>query len=416
MDWEKTSSITIGDEKPVTDKKPIVDDRTIDLKAWREAAEAALLRGQTNEALRTMERVIELGGGTQDRLTKAELLCAAGEFEKCMLFTEENMDRFEAELTAREKKNRLDSIIRKVAEWLLRTTDEMFTQEQFEECAAFSQQVLLQHSAFIKMKKYKELFEFAWRSSYDAVLRRLFTEGDYENCIFAVNVALSNYRSLTTFGQRGRYRKIRALSYFRLKQYGKGLLDYLSVPGVQLFFVFVALLAVGMIAGMNMFRGGELPQRVKDAVKAEAPAEKVAAPATPAVTPASPPVVKNAIRRAEIKSLKLFEADTEVPAVGARTYSDRFSPQAKRIFVEVLYKNYNYRVADVTLPLVVRYYTAAGALLHEMPTTSSPKKEYESAITSVGWRPEGAGWKTGKYIVRVALDGEAVQEATFEIK
>ena len=421
MDWKEASAITIGNEKSEGNKLPsesdklLANDSLADLKAWREAAETALLKGRTEEALQMINRVIELGGRTIDLLTKAELLCATGDFEKCMVVTEENMERFESDLTAREKKNRLDSVIRKVADWLLKSVDALYADEQFEECAAFSQQVLLQHSVFLKMKKYRELFEFAWRSSYDAVLKKMYKEGAYEECVSGVNAALTDYRILTTFGQRSGYRKLRAKCYFRLKLYGKGMLDYFSLPGFQLTVVLLVMAGIGMNYALSLF-GGQLPlqQTVNTIKPGENSAPAAVSPANPAQTPAVIP--KNAIRRAEIKSLKLFEADNEIPAVGSRVYADKFSPQAKRIFVEVHYKNYNYKITNVTLPLIVRFYNVSGALLHEITTTSSPKKEYESAITSVGWRPEGGAWKPGKFVVRVALDGEKVEEVPFEIK
>lgn len=398
MDWDIIS------DKPI---QGVVLDASSD---WRALAEKALLNGNIGEAIQNIDKAIAAYGRTLDLLMKLELLCTAGDYEKGMMLAEENKARFEADLTARERKNRLEPALRKVSDWLLRTADELFEAGRFEECITFSRQALTQHTTFSKTKKYKELFEFAWRSSYDEVLRRLYHDGEYDTCIDAVDAALSNYRELTTFGQRGRYRKIRAFSYFRLGEYGKGLWNFFSVPGVQIAIVVLALGAFIVHAGLIGLVGPLIAKKVEIPGPQEGPPTQASNPET------SPTVVKKSgLRRAEIISLKLFEVSGEIPAIGARRYEIRFSRQSQKIFVEVHYNNFSYRVADAVLPLNIRFHGPTGELLHEIASTSSPKKEYRSAITSIGWRPDG-GWKPGKYVVKVELDGEAVKEATFEVQ
>jgi hypothetical protein len=113
----------------------------------------------------------------------------------------------------------------------------------------------------------------------------------------------------------------------------------------------------------------------------------------------------------------LFEADRSIPLVGARVYQNQFTRKARRIFVEVHYRNLSFRKTDVSLPLIIQYISPTGVLLQELTTTSNPKKEYESAITSMGWRPDGdADWKPGRYTVRVVLDGEQLPDVNFEVR
>jgi tetratricopeptide (TPR) repeat protein len=386
----------------------------------REAAEAALLRGQVEETFQNIDKAIAAEGRTIDLLLKLELLCAAGKFEKCMQLVEENMKRFEAELTPRERKNSLDPVIRKVAEYLLKSVDSLYAEERYLESLAFSQQALTQHAVFLKAKKYRERFEFAWRSSYDEVLERLYNGGEYAACVDAIDAALNRYRDLTSFWQRNRYRKIRAISHFRLGEYTKGIRDYFSLLGVQAIIVFLLLTWLGLQVGLPMLIESEVFNGAKDPFRKGSPSTEILAPPPNTVigSAASQPATPlSMIRRAEIKSIRLFEVDGAIPAVTARKYRNQFERQSRRVFVEVHYRNLNFRIADVTMPLVIRYYGPSGALLHEIVSSTSPKKEYESAITSLGWRSEvEGGWPPGRYLVKVMLDGEPVQEVSFEVR
>ncbi len=343
---------------------------------------------------------------------KAEILCAAGELEKGMTLLKDNMNRFEADLSPREKKNRLDPALRKVADYLLKTVEALDEEERYVESLAFAQRILTEYNGFLKTKRHRELFTFAWSSSYDEVIDRLYEGKDYEACIDAVDAALTRFRRLTALGQRSRYKKIRAWAYFRSGRYGKALLEYFTVPSVAVTLVLFLVLAYGVRSGFQAIGSLSLLGGAKKQVitKTTPPAGAEGIVATPL-----PP--RPAIQRAEVTSLKLFEVNGEIPAIGVRNYQSSFQKQSGRIFVEVLYRNLNYLRADATMPLVVRYYGPNGNLWQEIITSSSPRKEYSSAITSVGWRPEGsAGWPSGRYVVKVSLDGEPEQEVSFEIR
>ena len=376
-----------------------------------------MLRGRVDEAVRNIDRAIAAGSKAVDLLMQIDLLWAAGAYEKCMIVLEENMVRFEAELTPRERKTKLDPVLRRVAVHLLNIADGLYAAEKFEECVVFAQDVLMQHAVFLKLKKHRVLFRFAWSSSCDEVLRRLYASENYESCVEAVDDILTHQSSLTTFWQRSRYRKLRALAKLHLGRFGSAMLDFLCVPGVQASLLILALVIFVWFGGFRLLTGAKFFSLAKREVvkQVETPANSKAPPSSPVVVSKEP--AKNAARLAEIKSVKLFESGPSIPPVGKRNYQNQFSRQAGRIFVEVLYRNLSFRVADATIPLSILYYGPTGALLQEISSKTSPKKEYESAITSLGWRPEGeGGWPPGKYTVKVALEGEPLQELSFEIR
>ena len=388
-------------------------DKLFDSSAsWREAAEKALLRGQIDEAFRNIDKAIAASGRTIDLLMKADLLWAAGKHEQCIDYLENNMSRFESDLSERERKSRLAPLLRKGAEYYYKSANALYEAGRYAECAAFVKNVLTEHTDFLKLKKYRDLFEFAWQSSNDELLRILYKSRDYEGCVEAIDDILSHSRRLTTFSQRSRYRKLRAMAYFRQGRYGIGLLDYFSVPGIWVGLLLLIILGYGLNIGYQVLAGSGF---FKPAPVARQKVEP-SAPTSPA-GPAKVIPSKPAVRRAEIKSVKLFEADRSIPLVGARVYQNQFTRQARRIFVEVHYRNLNFRTADASLPLVIEYISPSGVLLQELTTTSNPKKEYESAITSMGWRPDqDTPWQPGRYTVRVILDGELLPEVYYEVR
>ena len=389
-----------------------LENKTDSSARWREDAEKALLRGQIDEAFRHIDKAIAASGRTIDLLMKADLLWAAGKHEQCIEYIENNMVRFEADLTERERKNRLVPLLRKGAEYFYKKADSLYEAGRYAECAELVKLVLSEHADFLKLKKYRDLFEFAWQSSNDEMLRVLYKSRDYERCIEAIDEMFERSRHLTTFGQRNRYRKLRAKAYFRQGRYAIGLLDYFTVPGVWMTLFAVIILVYGLNIGYQILVGsGFFKPSSAVTQKNESPAATTPSGAVK-VAPTRP-----AVRRAEIKSVKLFEADRAIPLVGARVYQNQFTRQARRIFVEVHYRNLNFRKADVSLPLIIQYISPTGVLLQELTTTSNPKKEYESAITSMGWRPdEDAAWQPGRYTVRVILDGEQLPDVNFEVR
>ena len=380
--------------------------------SWREDAEKALLRGQIDEAFRNIDKAIASSGRTIDLLMKADLLWAAGKHEQCIEYIENNMVRFDADLTERERKSRLLPLLRKGAEYFYKKADSLYEAGRYAECAEFAKFVLTEHASFLQQKKYRELFEFAWHSSNDELLRSLYKSRDYEGCVDAVDHIFAKARHLTTFGQRNRYRKLRAKAYFRQGRYAIGLLDYFTLPGVWMTLFAVIILVYGLnigyqiLVGSGFFKPSSAVTQKNESPTATTPSGAVK------VAPTRP-----AVRRAEIKSVKLFEADRAIPLVGARVYQNQFTRQARRIFVEVHYRNLNFRKADVSLPLIIQYISPTGVVLQELTTTSNPKKEYESAITSMGWRPdEDAAWQPGRYTVRVIMDGEQLPDVNFEVR
>ena len=388
------------------------ENKTDSSAVWREAAEKALLRGEVDEAFRNIDKAIAASGRTIDLLMKADLLWAAGKHEQCIEYIKSNMYRFEADLSERERKSRLLPLLRKGAEYFYKKADSLYEAGRYAECAEFAKFVLTEHAGFLQQKKYRELFEFAWQSSNDELLRGLYKNHDYEGCVDAVDHIFAHARHLTTFGQRNRYRKLRAKAYFRQGRYGIGLLDYFSVPGVWLTLFAVIVFVYGLNIGYQILVGsGFFKPAAVVTQKNESPAAATP-PGAAKVSPARP-----AVRRVEIKSVKLFEADRAIPLVGARGYQNQFTRQARRIFVEVHYRNLNFRKVDVSLPLIIQYISPTGVLLQELTTTSNPKKEYESAITSMGWRPDGdADWQPGRYTIRVVLDGEQLPDVNFEVR
>jgi len=380
--------------------------------AWREAAEKALLRGEINEAFRSIDKAIAASGRTIDLLLKADLLWASGDYEKCIDFISNNMARFEADLTARERKSRLDPLLRKGADYFYKTADSLYEAERYAECAAFAKRILTDYAEFLKTKKHRDLFNFAWSSSNDEMLHKLYKERNFEGCVEAVDEILTHSQRLTTIGQRNRYRKLRAYAYFRQGRYGIGLLDFLLVPSVWLTVLLLLIVGYGLNIGYQVLVGsGYFKPSTVVTQKTESPTP-VSPTTTGKVTPTRP-----AVRRVEIKSIKLFEADRSIPLVGSRVYQNQFNRQARRIFVEVHYRNLNFRKADVSLPLIVQYISPSGVLMQEIASHSNPKKEYESAITSLGWRPDGeVGWQPGRYRVRVTLDGEVQPDVEFDVR
>jgi hypothetical protein len=140
-----------------------------------------------------------------------------------------------------------------------------------------------------------------------------------------------------------------------------------------------------------------------------------AKPADPAAVP-SVSGSKETVRKAEIKTIKFYEAGKEIPAVKSRSYATQFTRQARMIYVEISYKNNNYKVTDATLPVILQYYDPSGRMMTELKAAAQPKKDWASAIYTRGWGPvEGTPWQAGTYTVKVILDGEAAGEAKFDI-
>ena len=159
-----------------------------------------------------------------------------------------------------------------------------------------------------------------------------------------------------------------------------------------------------------------LANRINDAVdNLKAKTEELTTPAVPAATPATSGL-KESVKKAELKNIKLYEAGKEIPAVKARSYSAQFSRQARLVYVEISYKNNNYKISDSVLPVTIQYYGPSGQILAELKATAQPKKDWASAIYTRGWGPpEGTPWQAGTYIVKVILDGETAGETKFDI-
>lgn len=143
--------------------------------------------------------------------------------------------------------------------------------------------------------------------------------------------------------------------------------------------------------------------------------QKKPAPPVAQTVPGAGPKVP--VKKAEVKTVKIFEAGKEIPAVKSRVYATQFTPQARIIYVEIGYKNNNYQIADASVPLAIQYLGPSGQLLTEMKVTAQPKKDWASAIYTRGWGPEtGGAWALGTYTIKVSLDGEPGGEFKFEIR
>lgn len=181
----------------------------------------------------------------------------------------------------------------------------------------------------------------------------------------------------------------------------------------------ISSMDVGEIDGASEMRQWEKSVREKieglfDSQKPK-PAEPTATTG-PAASPSSS-ASKAVVKKAELKTIKLYESNKEIPAVRSRVYATRFTPQARMVYVEFSYKNNNFQIADASVPVVIQYYGPAGQLLTEMKATAQPKKDWASALYTRGWGPiDGSPWPVGTYTVKVILDGDPAGEVTFDIR
>lgn len=171
----------------------------------------------------------------------------------------------------------------------------------------------------------------------------------------------------------------------------------------------------------NPFDFSQLEKSIKERIDSLFGSDKPK-PQKPAAAPGSALEPKagpaGTVKKVELKSINVFEAGKEIPAVKARTYATKFSPQSRLIYVEINYKNNNYQIADASVPIVIQYYGPTGQMLTEMKVTAQPKKEWASAFYTRGWNPppDGSTWPVGTYKIKVTLDGEPAGDVSFEIQ
>jgi hypothetical protein len=171
----------------------------------------------------------------------------------------------------------------------------------------------------------------------------------------------------------------------------------------------------------NFFDFSQLEKSIKDKMDSLFGPDKPKTP-KPAAAPGSALEPKSGpagpVKKVEMKSINIFEAGKEIPAVKSRVYATKFNAQARLIYVEINYKNNNYQIADANVPIVIQYYGPAGQMLTEMKVAAQPKKEWASAFYTRGWNPppDGSAWPVGTYKIKVILDGEPAGDVSFEIQ
>lgn len=90
-------------------------------------------------------------------------------------------------------------LCRKGAEYFYKKADSLYEAGRLCRMRGFAKFVLTEHPGFLQQKKYRELFEFAWQSSNDELLRVLYKSRDYEGCVDAVDHIFAHAHHLTTF-------------------------------------------------------------------------------------------------------------------------------------------------------------------------------------------------------------------------
>ncbi len=147
----------------------------------------------------------------------------------------------------------------------------------------------------------------------------------------------------------------------------------------------------------------------KDKQPAPAPAQP-AAPAGETKPPA-------AGKKGEITAVRFFEGGQNPPALAQRTYAGEFTPRARIIYTEIAYKNNNHKIADSSIPLVLRYIDPAGRQVAEIKRTAQPKKDWESArFTTGAGAAEVGSWQSGRYTVKIYFDGDHIGDYNFTIQ
>ncbi|MCP5106111.1 MAG: protein kinase [bacterium] len=119
--------------------------------------------------------------------------------------------------------------------------------------------------------------------------------------------------------------------------------------------------------------------------------------------------------KANLQTIRFFEAGLKAPPVGGRAYKARFSRQETRyIYTEFGYKNNLYRVADSSSPVTIVY--TGSAFTQELKGTLTQDKSSRTGLyrRGMGW-PEQGKWPAGSYSVTIYLDGQKAGQSRFEI-
>lgn len=119
----------------------------------------------------------------------------------------------------------------------------------------------------------------------------------------------------------------------------------------------------------------------------------------------------------EFQSARLFESVDGAVDLEKRSYATQFRRLATRgIYYEAKVKNRLWRIRDNTIKASARYYDPDGELMGvpECSCTAPSSMEHIYLTGGWGWKYPGY-WPLGKYRIEMFVEGEKVEEITFDI-
>jgi hypothetical protein len=123
-----------------------------------------------------------------------------------------------------------------------------------------------------------------------------------------------------------------------------------------------------------------------------------------------------AAQKGEVTAVRFFAAD-KLPPLAERRYADQFTRPSGNIYIQISFKNNSHKIADASIPLIIRHIDPAGRMAAEIKKTAEPKKEWASAsfATALTAYKPGA-WPAGRHTVKILFDGEPAGEYSFTIQ
>lgn len=132
----------------------------------------------------------------------------------------------------------------------------------------------------------------------------------------------------------------------------------------------------------------------------------------PTVSPATTQTSK-----ANVTNVRFFEETNKIPPPKDRKYATEFAVATSRfIFIEVSFKHHRYKKSESEIPLIIEYYNPEGKRIAELKRMVKIKKQWATASYATGWgKTTPGGWETGKYSVKLYLEGQPVGEYNFTV-
>ena len=162
----------------------------------------------------------------------------------------------------------------------------------------------------------------------------------------------------------------------------------------------------------------------KDSTPANKPAPELPPPPTPQPAASQPPQPAEAKppgaltgKKVEVTQVRFFESGRDIPAPRDRVYRTSFNNQSRFIVTEVSFKNPNYQITEMPIPVVFQFYTVDGKLMTELKKQAEPKKEWATAsfASSLG-RAEPGFWQQGQYTVKVYMGEQHIGDYKFSVE